>query len=179
MRVVKDSLRQFGETRIEDIVFDPKDRDDIPALLRGLQHIYCDPDTREKVFDILEKQIRPKIKRHLRRPGMSFWRIFVLGMVQKALNCDFDRLRNLVNNHRQLRQMLGHANDFGDRTTYHLQTIIDNVCLLTPEMLEEINVVVVACGHRTVRNGSGASLPGRLGGSKDACGMAYGRGASV
>ncbi len=103
MRVVKDSQRQLGETRIEDIVFDPKDRDDIPAVLRGVHHIYCNPETRETVFDILEKRIRPKIKRHLGRPGMSFSRIFVLGMVQKALNCDFDRLRNLVNNHRQLR----------------------------------------------------------------------------
>ncbi len=47
--------------------------------------------------------------------------------------------------------MLGHADDFGDRTTYNLQTIMDNVRLLTPEVLDEINAVVVACGYRTVK----------------------------
>jgi len=33
---------------------DLKSRDDIPRLLRGLQHIYMQPELRERVFTILE-----------------------------------------------------------------------------------------------------------------------------
>ncbi len=65
---------------------------------------------------------------------MDLWRIFVLAVVKMALNCDFDRLTNLANHHQPLRQMLGHA-EFYDRTKYHLQTVIDNVSLLTEEAL--------------------------------------------
>ena len=32
------------------IYLDPKSRDDIPQLLRGLQHIYTEPALRERVF---------------------------------------------------------------------------------------------------------------------------------
>ena len=46
--------------------------------------------------------------------------------------------------------MLGHA-DFYDEASYQLQTIIDNVSLLTEDVLEEINEVVVACGHQLVK----------------------------
>ena len=141
--------------------FFSKDRDDIPAVLYGLKHLYCDTTAREKIFEMLEKRLLPGVTLRRGRPGMSLWRIFVLGVVQKALDCDFDRLRNLADHHRQVRQMLGHA-DFFDETRYHLQTIIDTVSLLTEDILEEINKVVVDCGHRLVKKtvGGSASLPG-------------------
>ena len=40
MRLVINPQAQFGEVNIADIQLDPKSRDDIPQLLRGLQHIY-------------------------------------------------------------------------------------------------------------------------------------------
>ena len=43
------------------------------------------------------------------RPGMDLWQVFVLGVMQKALNCDFDRLLDYAEHHEQVRQMLGHA----------------------------------------------------------------------
>ena len=46
--------------------------------------------------------------------------------------------------------MLGHA-DFYDKKEYHQQSVIDNVSLLTEDILEEINRVVVTCGHRLVK----------------------------
>jgi hypothetical protein len=33
----------LGEVDISQIKFDGKSRDEIPQLLRGLQHIYCTP----------------------------------------------------------------------------------------------------------------------------------------
>ncbi len=46
--------------------------------------------------------------------------------------------------------MLGHA-DFWDKHYYELQTIKDNVSLLTPEILDKINQVVVKAGHNLLK----------------------------
>ena len=48
MRTVIQPQLKFGETAIADIVINPKSRDDIPQLLRGLQHIYTDTSLRRK-----------------------------------------------------------------------------------------------------------------------------------
>ncbi len=45
--------------------------------------------------------------------------------------------------------MLEHT-EYYDEPVYQLQTVIDNVSLLTEDILKEINEVVVACGHRLV-----------------------------
>ena len=36
---------------------DPKSRDDIPQILRGLQHLYRDASLRAKLFQLLESEI--------------------------------------------------------------------------------------------------------------------------
>jgi hypothetical protein len=43
--------------------------------------------------------------------------------------------------------MLGHGFT-DDDLSYHLQTLKDNVQLFTPEILDEINQVVVRAGHK-------------------------------
>jgi len=48
----------------------PKSRDDIPKLLRGLQYIYTSPEIREEVFSALEKMIPEKTNKKSGRPGM-------------------------------------------------------------------------------------------------------------
>ena len=50
MRTVIDAQLMFGQTDIAAIVLDSKSRDDIPQLLRGLQHLYTEPQLRERVF---------------------------------------------------------------------------------------------------------------------------------
>ncbi len=47
-------------------------------------------------------------------------------------------------------QMLGLDDQMGDRVIFHRQTIIDNVSKLTPELLDEVNQIVVAYGHQEV-----------------------------
>ena len=44
MRCVRTPQDILGQTAIEDIRIDPHCRDDIPAVLRGLQIIYCNED---------------------------------------------------------------------------------------------------------------------------------------
>ena len=123
MRVVRKSQFELGQVPIDQIQFKSKSRDDVPAVLRGLQHLYCDPLTRKKIFEILKKPLRPDVSLERGRPGMDLWQIFVLAVIQKALNCDFDRLLDYADHHKQVRQMLGHA-DFYDEKEYHQQTVI-------------------------------------------------------
>ena len=78
MRTVEQAQIRLGQLRIEDIKLDAKSRDDIPALLRGLQHIYKNEETREELFALLDAHIRPGTDRNVGRPGM--WKILVLGM---------------------------------------------------------------------------------------------------
>jgi len=94
------------------------------------------------------------------RPGMEQWKIFVLGVLRLNLNCDYDRIHELANNHKTIRQMLGHAT-FADEYEYKLQTLKDNVSLLTPETLDRINELVVNAGHRLVKKKEDEKLKGR------------------
>lgn len=150
MRIVLNRQMQFGAVDISKITFDPKSRDDMPQVLRGLQYIYSHPDIREEVFKILEENIGPGKNKKNGRPGMELWKIFVLSVVRVNLNMDYDRLHEQANSHLVMRQMMGHSNLF-DRTYYELQTIKDNVQLLTPEILDKINQVVVKAGHKLLK----------------------------
>jgi transposase, IS5 family len=158
MRQVIDPQLQFGETDVAAIELDLKSRDDIPQILRGLQYIYITAGLRERVFAILE-EVRPvrdgeglgeKVDPHTGRPGMAQWKILVLGTVRQGLNADYDRVLELANEHRSLRQMLGHG-DWADATRYELQTLKDNLRLFTPEILDRINQEVVRAGHTLVK----------------------------
>ena len=81
---------------------------------------------------------------------MDLWRVFVLATLRVNLNWDYDRLQHMVNEHRTIRQMLGHGS-FDDDYEYSLQTLKDNVHMLTPEILDEINQAIVNAGHGLVK----------------------------
>ena len=137
MRKVIDLRRPLGSVPIEDIKLNAKCRDDVPAILIGLQAIYKDKATREELFRLLDAHVLPDRRRDTGRPGMDFWSIVVMGVLKQGLNCDYDRLQDLANEHGSIRKMLGHA-DFDD-STYELQTIRDNVELMTPELLRDVS----------------------------------------
>ena len=124
---------ELGATPIEDIVFNSRSRDDIPQLLRGLQHIYTDAATRNAVFNVLEKSVGAEIGFSDGRPGMALWILLVLGTLRSGLNCDYDRLHDLANEHKTIRAMLGHGNR-QDEHQYGLQALKDNVALLTEDI---------------------------------------------
>jgi hypothetical protein len=137
----------FGQTPIDQIKFDMRARDEIPKLLLGLQHVYCDQDLREKVFAILKNVIPEDTDSNNGRPGMDLWKILVMGTIRLNCDWDYDKLQEMANNHKTLRQMLGHGMMDNDDDTYPLQTLKDNVGLLTPDILDKINTLVVGGGH--------------------------------
>lgn len=168
MRKVIEPQMQIGEQDIGAIWLDPKSRDDIPQILRGLQHIYTTPEVRERVFAILEgvRPIRDSEEENALvapdagRPGMSQWKILVLGVLRLALNADYDRIRELANEHSTIRQFLGHS-DWDDTYRYPMQTLRDNLRLFTPELLDRINQEVVRAGHKALKKSPDEGLAGR------------------
>ena len=146
MRAIREPLVRLGEIAIEDIEIDAVCRDDIPAVLRGIQHLYCNEELRQQVFDLLDAHFLPSVNRGLGRPGMDLWRIFVLATLKQGIGCDYDRLQDLANRHGTVREMLGHSG-LDDHHRYEHRTLVRNVSLLTPELLNKINELVVKAGH--------------------------------
>ena len=73
---------------------------------------------------------------------MDMWKILVLGVLKQGLRCD--QLHELANQHKAVRQ--GHL-----RTIHEYQTVLDNISLLTPELLSEVQNLVVKTGHEVVK----------------------------
>ena len=162
MRVVQNLQMRIDEIDIAKIKFDPKSRDDIPKVLMALQYLHGDLTVRTAIFKLLEERLSPpKVDKNNGRPGMTLWSIFVCGVLRLDLKIDFDRLHELANKHSDLRLMLGNSplND----VYYHHQTLKDNISLFTPELLDEINRVVVNAGHVLLRKKADAdeALRGR------------------
>lgn len=150
MRQVQPSQLQLGETDIANIKFDPRSRDDIPQLLRGLQFLYTNDSIREEVFGLLQQVVPENTDAGKGRPGMHLWQVLVMGTLRLNLNWDYDRLQEMVNHHKTIREMLGHGLR-DDSHHFGLQTLKDNVSLLTPEILDKVNQVVVKAGHSIVK----------------------------
>jgi IS5 family transposase len=150
MRKVIENQLKIGQSDIPNIEIDLTCRDEIPQLLLGLQYIYSNRQMRNEVFKILKKIIPKKVDADKGRPGMDLWKILVLGTLRLNCNWDFDKLHNIANEHKTVRAFLGHT-IFEFDQSYGLQTIKDNISLLTPELLDEVNRLTVNAGHDLVR----------------------------
>ena len=140
---------QIGENDISAVKIELNTRDEIPQLLRGLQHLYSNATLRARIFKELWKMVPDDIDKENGRTGMDLWSILVLGTLRVCSNCDWDKLQELANNHYTLRQMLGHGIlDFDKR--YPRQTLCDNVRWFTLEILNRINRIVVGEGHEQI-----------------------------
>ena len=139
---------KLGQTPIEKIDIDVNSRDDIPATLLGLQKLYQDKSAFDEITGLLQTHMLQNSNHDVGRPGLELWSVLVLGILKQSLNCDFDRLKELADRHESIRAMLGHSEL--DKSRYSLQRLIDNVNLLTPELLDKINRIVVECGHKLV-----------------------------
>ena len=55
---------------------------------------------------------------------MDLWKILVMGAIRLNCNWDYDKLQEIVNNHRTIRQMLGHGL-MDDDYNYPIQTLAE------------------------------------------------------
>ena len=98
--------------------------------------MYTNPKLRQRIFVLLTEQVRPGINLKMGCLGNDLWRVLVLAILKQGLGCYYDCLQELANRRQTVREMLGHSNGFyAERTShYQLQTLIDNVSLLRPQL---------------------------------------------
>ncbi len=142
----------LGITAISEVKFPLRSRDELPPVLMALQHIFITPSVNEKVFSLLEKKVVNN-KKKTGRKGMDLWHILVLAVIRHTLDTNWDRLEDMANFHKLLRQILGvHVEKFGiEETEFAYQTIVDNVSLIDEELLYQINLIVVDHGHNLLK----------------------------
>ena len=153
MRVKFIQQQNLGVEAISKVILPNITRDELPPVLKALQYIFINPELNEEVFEILNKCIE-NVDVRKGRKGMSLWELLVLAVIRNSLDTDYDRLHDFANHHILVRKIMGVHTSFGfeeQSKTYGLQTIKDNVKLLSPEIIDEINLLVVKAGHNLVK----------------------------
>ena len=84
MRKVENSKMEFGEISIGEIHIEAKSWADIPAVLKGIQHMYTNPQLHQRIFALLTEQIRPGINLQMERPGKELWQVLVLAVLKQG-----------------------------------------------------------------------------------------------
>ena len=103
---------KLGAISIAEVKLPLKSRDELPPILMALQHLYVTPELKAEAFLVLEEKIM-RGKKKTGRYGMELWHILVLSVVRMGLDADYDRLEDLANHHRLIRQIMGVETGFG------------------------------------------------------------------
>ena len=98
MRKIVPECRALDSTPIQEIVIDPRMRDDMSAVLKGLQSVYCKAESRAALFTILKTHFQQGTLRDAGRPGMDLWRVIVFAIVKQCLDLDYDAFLYWANN---------------------------------------------------------------------------------
>lgn len=144
---------------IGDLQLSLKNRDAASKIGFGLVALYNKPTFNEALFEILERYIT-KGKQKTGRPGMDLWQIFVLAQYRLGLNLSYDRLHYMCLYDSVLRTLLGiESSQFNaERVEIEYQTILDNVGLLSDELLKEINSLIVDFGNGVFKKRDGVFI---------------------
>jgi len=151
MRKRFDQQKSFGRIPIEDTVIRMSSRAGAYKIGLALLEIYKTPEYSEEIFAILESYIT-KGKKQIGRPGMDLWQIFVLSQYRLGLNLTYDELDYMVNEDKTLRSLMGiQGTEFGGpQEEISYQNLIDNLGLITEEMMQKINGVIIAFANGEV-----------------------------
>jgi hypothetical protein len=149
MRKAFDRQQRMGCQTISNVSLNLGCRDEIIPILAALKHIYAQPRLRDEILQAVARDVNRDSSRKRGRKGMDYWPIVVLASVRLGCNFDYDRLQDLAEQHRVLRQMMG-IGAWDEETDFNWRTIRNNLALLRPETLERINHAIVAEGHKLV-----------------------------
>ena len=132
---------------IHEVTLNLNCRDEIIPILRALQHVYGNEQLRRELLDLVGKDVNRTSSRKRGRRGMNYWEITVLAAARLGCNLDYDKLQDLAENHRKLRQVMGIGEWQDEEVDFDWRRIEDNVNKLRPETLKKINALIVAAGH--------------------------------
>ncbi len=121
-------------------------RDEIIPILAGLQAVYSDNALCNSILELVVSDVNSNSRTDRGREGMGYWPILVLSAVRLGCGLSWDKLQDLAEQHRALRHIMG----IGDweYQSFDWRCIRDNVCLLQPETLSRIALLVAKAGHR-------------------------------
>ena len=121
-------------------------RDEIVPILRALQHLYEDAALRDELLRLVGRDVNQGSSRKRGRRGLNYWEIIVLAAARLGCNLDYDKLQDLAENHRSLRQIMG-IGDWQEEVDFDWRRIEDNLLKLRPETVKKISDLVVKAGH--------------------------------
>ena len=135
---------------ISDVKIPNITRDELPPVLKALQTIFITPELNKEVFKLLESEIKVC---KMGRPGMDLWQILVLAVIRNSLNTNYDRILDLANNHKLIRQIMGIGtmSGFEYNKEFSLSSIKDNVSKISEDTIISISDLVVKYGHDLVK----------------------------
>ncbi len=105
---------------ITDVKLNLNCRDEIIPILRALQHVYGQEPLRRELLGLVGQDVNRSSSSKLGRRGMNYWEITVLAAARLGCNLDYDKLQDLAENHRHLRQIMSWASAIGKATKWIL-----------------------------------------------------------
>ena len=132
---------------ISEVTLNVACRDEIIPILGALQHLYGDAQLRRELLGLVGKDVNKSTSHNLGRRGMNYWEIAVLAGVRLGCNLDYDKLQDLAENHRRLRQIMGIGDWQTEEVDFDWRRIEDNLLKLRPETLKKVNDLIVRAGH--------------------------------
>ena len=81
------------------------------------------------------------------RDGIDCWSVFVFAVLRLSSNWSYDVLENMVNNHRDIRGMVGLNSWLDQDKRFSRQTLHENLSRLTPEGLDKISDIIVEVAY--------------------------------
>jgi len=105
---------------ITDVKLNLNCRDEIIPILRALQHVYGQEPLRRQLLGLVGQDVNRSSSSKLGRRGMNYWEITVLAAARLGCNLDYDKLQDLAENHRHLRQIMSWASAIGKATKWIL-----------------------------------------------------------
>jgi hypothetical protein len=147
MRFPVDPQPSLSTIPILNVELNLQCRDEIIPILRALQHVYGKPELRQEILKRVGKDVNRYSSRKRGRKGMDYWQVVVLAAVRLGCNLNFDKLQDLAEQHRALRQIMG-IGTWDIHVQFDWRRIRDNIDWLRPQTLRKINECLVAAGHQ-------------------------------
>lgn len=132
---------------IAEVQLNQNCRDEIIPVLRALQHVYSQGQLRDQILNLVAQDVNEHSRSDRGREGLDYWQVVVLAAARLGCNLDYDKLQDLAEQHRALRQIMG-IGDWQEQVDFNWRRIRDNLCLLKPETVEAISHLLVGEGHR-------------------------------